>query len=307
MKAKSLLLIFSSVAEASTRAPAVDLCALERSAVLMREGEAAGPPPIELEAAVQWPDAGESFFHDVVERHRGAAVVREPQGQREVLAAQKPRSASLFIAGNLAGVTCAALSHPLNVTKYSFWNGMDQGFVGTVRRLYLQGGPRTLYRGLVATLARDSLFGGVYSCLRHHLICSWGSASPRLQSSSSSAGGLMDSFSASSKEGKTDSIAALLLNGFALNTVAAGIAVAVSSPLNYVRNMQLAAPPEAAVPRMLPLLRQLRHEAAEAKGRSARLEVLSRSLLVGWGSLRAAMGMGFGSFVYDWCKGRAAL
>ncbi|KAL8273560.1 hypothetical protein Esti_002487 [Eimeria stiedai] len=236
----------------------------------------------------------ESFFHDVVERHRGPSSSEHS----ELNSNQKPRTISLFIAGNLAGVTCAALSHPLNVTKYSYWNGIDKGFYGTVRRLYLQGGPATLYRGLIATLVRDSFFGGVYCCFRHNLMCrlgtsSYGSGSLYAGSQSTSAPGLL---------GETSTDRATLLKGFGLNTVAAGIAVALSSPLNYVRNMQLAAAPDAAVPRMLPLLRQLRVQAAEASGLSARMRVVSRSVLVGWGSLRAAVGMGFGSLVFDLCK-----
>ncbi|KAL8453326.1 hypothetical protein Emag_001917 [Eimeria magna] len=240
----------------------------------------------------------ESFFHDLVERHREPSSCVTPHERSESHSSQKPRTISLFIAGNLAGVTCAALSHPLNVTKYSSWNGIDQGFYGTVRRLYLQGGPATLYRGLIATLVRDSFFGGVYSCFRHNLMCrlgtsSYGSGSLLAGSRSSSSPGLVD---------ETSSDRSTLLKVFALNTVAAGIAVALSSPLNYVRNMQLAAAPDAAVPRMLPLLRQLRAQAAEANDLSARIKIVSRSLLVGWGSLRAAMGMGFGSLVYDLCK-----
>ncbi|KAL8433116.1 hypothetical protein ACSSS7_004139 [Eimeria intestinalis] len=239
----------------------------------------------------------------MVERHREPSSCVTPPEYSESNSSQKPRTVSLFIAGNLAGVTCAALSHPLNVTKYSYWNGIDQGFFRTVRRLYLQGGPATLYRGLIATLVRDSFFGGVYSCFRHNLMCrlgtsSYGSGSLYAGSRSSSAPGLSD---------ETSTDRATLLKIFALNTVAAGIAVALSSPLNYVRNMQLAAAPDAAVPRMLPLLRQLGVQAAEGSDFPSKLRIVSRSLLVGWGSLRAAIGMGFGSLVYDLCKHGASV
>lgn len=95
---------------------------------------------------------------------------------------------------------------------------------------------------------------------------------------------------------------AALLNGFVLNTVAACVAVAASSPLNYVRTMQFAAPPDSPGPRMLLVLRGLRDQVSKANGGQAKVAVLSRNLLLGWGTMRAAVGMGFGSLVYDFCR-----
>lgn len=159
-------------------------------------------------------------------------------------------------------------------------------------------GATTLYRGFVATMARDSLFGGVYSCLRHHMMCSWGP--PRLLTASSHESPEKDACRVAGKQ-KADRWTSL--NVFALNTLAACVAVAASSPLNYVRNMQLAVPPDSPAPRMLPLLRGLGEQVAQVSGSHAKIVILSRNLLLGWGSLRAALGMGFGSFVYDSCKG----
>lgn len=52
----------------------------------------------------------------------------------------KPQTLTLFVAGNLAGVTCGGLSHPLSVTKYAYWNETVLGFRDAIRRLYVHGG-----------------------------------------------------------------------------------------------------------------------------------------------------------------------
>lgn len=255
----------------------------------------------------------ESLFHETIYRYHptsahvqqafgddsqdsgGAADPRAKDGD-----VVRPRAVTLFAAGYLAGITCAALSHPLTATKYAYWNGNGQGFWGSLRELYTQGGAVTLYRGFVATMARDSLFGGVYSSLRHYLIRAWGC--PSKPSDGSLKEDLRSVMEKNNSEGRA------LLHGFVLNTVAACVAVAASSPLNYIRNMQLAAPPDAPEPRMLSVLRDLGEQVAQARGATAKATVLSRSLLLGWGTLRAAVGMGFGSLVYDFCKqGAAAL
>lgn len=137
-------------------------------------------------------------------------------------------------------------------------------------------------------MARDTLFGGVYTCLRHHLMSHWS-----------------ESFGSSSGDSKSEPPAGggFFLSSFVLNTAAACVAVAASSPLNYVRNMQFAAPTEAPAPRTYLVLRGLARKVVAAEGSSAKLAVLGRSLLLGWGTLRAAVGMGFGAFVFDFCKG----
>lgn len=147
-------------------------------------------------------------------------------------------------------------------------------------------------------MARDSLFGGVYASLRHYLIRTWGP--PSVPSGGSLKKGLRSAIDKNNPEGR------VLFHGFVLNTVAACVAVAASSPLNYVRNMQLAAPPDAPEPRVLSVLRGLGEQVAQAGGATAKATVLCRSLLLGWGTLRAAVGMGFGSLVYDFCKQGAA-
>ncbi|OEH74790.1 mitochondrial carrier protein [Cyclospora cayetanensis] len=156
----------------------------------------------------------------------------------------------------------------------------------------------TLYRGFVATVARDSLFGGVYACARHHLMMRRPEAASRATKFASSEGNLhrRECRLGGGEEGST------LFHRLMLNTVAACVAVAASSPLNYVKNMQLAASPESPQPRMRVLLGELVRQVAAAPGAQARLAVLSRSLLLGWGTLRAAVGMAFGAFVFDLCR-----
>ena len=94
---------------------------------------------------------------------------------------------------------------------------------------------------------------------------------------------------------------------FGVNTFAACIGVLASSPLNYVRNVQLAAPTHAEAPCMPSILKSVGKSsvvaaaAAAAKRNPQGLRNLSNRLLWGWGTLRAAAGMGFGSVVYDLC------
>ncbi|XP_026192677.1 uncharacterized protein LOC34623181 [Cyclospora cayetanensis] len=248
---------------------------------------------------------------------------------------------ALFCAGNLAGVCCGVLSHPLTVFKYAMWNDNCRGICEVFAQFYAQGGKSegvrtetvregrarfgssvltgrggrqiwrrftlrtcseyaltTLYRGFVATVARDSLFGGVYACARHHLMMRRPEAASRATKFASSEGNLhrRECRLGGGEEGST------LFHRLMLNTVAACVAVAASSPLNYVKNMQLAASPESPQPRMRVLLGELVRQVAAAPGAQARLAVLSRSLLLGWGTLRAAVGMAFGAFVFDLCR-----
>lgn len=82
---------------------------------------------------------------DALERMRAAKgdsvdAQRHAGGHLSNPTVLRPQTVTLFIAGNLAGVTCAGLSHPLSVTKYAYWNGSGQRFWDVLRLLYVQGG-----------------------------------------------------------------------------------------------------------------------------------------------------------------------
>ena len=193
-------------------------------------------------------------------------------------------------------------------------------------------GIKGFYRGFSATIGRDSLFGGVYTSSRLLFISSWNGDRSKVQHSNEEGGPpadlllLQQQQQPQGKEGDAPAAAKreTVINVFAVNAAAACIAVLASSPLNYVRNVQLAAPTHAEAPCMRSVLRGLwgtsPAAAASASAAAAAANInnnssssssssscraifrrLSSRLLWGWGTMRAASGMAFGSVVYDLC------
>lgn len=72
--------------------------------------------------------------------HESAGLGGEAKRHAPEDASSKPHTFALFLAGNLAGFSCAALSHPLSVTKYAYWNEKGRNFLSALRHLYHDGG-----------------------------------------------------------------------------------------------------------------------------------------------------------------------
>jgi len=175
------------------------------------------------------------------------------------------------LAGNLTGVTMAILLNPLNAVKYEIWGKHDKNMHVIVRNMWRRRGVAAFTNGMHAAVARDAVFGGVYSC-RGQLQRTFGSRDP----------------SASQK--------------LAVDLITASLATALSSPLNYARNMQFGCLEGQVPPRIAQSLRRLWIEVKAKRLDSGRLKAssyLQQRLGLGWGTLRVGLGMTLGQQMYD--------
>lgn len=143
--------------------------------------------------------------------------------------------------------------------------------------MFRKGGLALFFVGLSATTLRDLTFGGVFSFLRHEFVRS---KSPN------------DDFS--HRKGNLDT--------FFVDLVSASIATVCSSPMNYVRDMHYATPPDQKVRSITNQLIFLWKESQEQPTSYDRWRLLQRKLRIGWGTARVGCGMAFSSLVYSWCS-----
>jgi hypothetical protein len=194
-------------------------------------------------------------------------------------------SAVKFIAGMLAGGTNGIVLNPASTVRYRMWGAPQdlhhRGFLDTARAMHSEAGLRVFLTGTVATLYRDLLFGGVYGYLRFALAAS---AATRVRTESDI--GPLSLVTSSQR--------------YVINMFSACTATFLSSPLNYVRNMQYAAPPGLR-PRAGPLLLELWAEAQRQGGVHGTASFLQRRLRLGWGTARVGVGMAFSEQIYSRC------
>ncbi|PHJ24173.1 mitochondrial carrier superfamily protein [Cystoisospora suis] len=191
-------------------------------------------------------------------------------GQASAEGEERPRPRWLFLlAGQLVGVTSAIICHPMTMVKYSSWSTRADCFAIFCRTLRQGGedsaneqpkiltGVHTLYRGLGSTICREATFGAIFTFLRHFVISSdvTSAAGPSAASTGKTAAAHSSSTSSSTSPGLNQS------NPFVQNFLAASFAVILSSPFNYIRNMQLAAPLDKPTPSSSAILKSLWREA----------------------------------------------
>jgi hypothetical protein len=172
-----------------------------------------------------------------------------------------------LIAGTAAGAVNGVLLNPFTTIKYKTWGreetrAMWTEAFGMIRK---SGSFRPFFNGLVPTLYRDLVFGGVYTCLRLQIQW-WMDLKPSEQ--------------------------------YKANFVAAGLATIGSGPFNYVRNVQFATKSRNRADSTARVLRDLFEEAETKKG-FQKWSFLQSRLRVGWGTLRVALGISFGHAIYD--------
>ena len=179
-----------------------------------------------------------------------------------------PPAVAALVAGQAAGAANALLLSPLAFVKYQTWGRPDgkRGFASTSRKIYFTAGVGAFFRGLPATVLRDMIFGGCFGSLRTTL---------RSQAESRNA--------PKSSEGA--------LQTFAADFVAAAAATALSSPINYARNLQFGTKLTDAVPSTAAAVQGLADEAASQPTTLGRVNVLLQRTNIGWGTLRVAGGM----------------
>ena len=67
-----------------------------------------------------------------------------------------------FLAGNTAGAVSGVVLNQLTAIKYASWDA-EHGFLTTAQRMWQEGGIRPFMKGIVPTVLRDTIFGGVFA------------------------------------------------------------------------------------------------------------------------------------------------
>jgi hypothetical protein len=174
---------------------------------------------------------------------------------------------SPLIAGSLAGIISSAILNPLQAIKYRTWaRARPQPAWSEAARMYHNGGLTPFRNGLLPRIGRDTLFGATYTSLRFR----WANEVP---------------------EGWE----------LASNTAAAAVATLVSGPLNYAQNVQYGTSSHETQVTIRGAFRLLVSEAAAMPTTRQRIGLVGDRLRIGWGTIRVAVGMAFGNYLYDKC------
>eukprot|EP00051_Salpingoeca_urceolata_P011651 m.144681 g.144681 ORF g.144681 m.144681 type:complete len:310 (-) comp17201_c0_seq6:178-1107(-) len=220
-----------------------------------------------------WIKPYEGFLQTIVQRTFSGGIYFVLQGILEtslqpIMQEHYSRAQVSFVVGTLAGVGNGLLLNPLSVVKYHMWgNSHVDTFGSTSRDLWKRGGLAPFFKGVRSTVYRDVVFGITYEVGRHKLF---------------------DLTGGCDEMGHTRTLAC--------NFVAAFSATLFSAPLNYVRNIKYATPPQHRPPSIRQALVDL-VRASQQKAHPALY--LQERLRIGWGSARVATGMVVGQFVFE--------
>lgn len=188
-----------------------------------------------------------------------------------------------FAVGLFAGLTSGALLHPGNVVKFVMWGDDKATFWNTYSQLKRRGW-QSFSIGLRASLMRDMAFGFSFSGSRAVIIDRFQWVDQQIQQQQSPLALIPDRCT------WCEALAA---------TVSGGLAVILTSPFNYARNMQLAKALEKEQPPTIrEVLTGLHKQTMKQTTILHRIQYLQDRLKVGWGSLRVATGMGLGLILY---------
>eukprot|EP00924_Labyrinthula_sp_SR-Ha-C_P009275 snap_masked-scaffold_2-processed-gene-18.54-mRNA-1 protein AED:0.79 eAED:0.80 QI:0/-1/0/1/-1/1/1/0/268 len=187
------------------------------------------------------------------------------------------------LAGNCAGMINGLILNPLSYIKYKSWGSNrckeHNAFINKSKYLLRRGGHMIFYRGALATCLRDAIFGGAFSVVRN-----------------------LD-FEQRIIIQRKKKFSGRKERPFLQDVFSAAVGTILSSPLNYVRNIQYHSKSSLPSPSFIQVFRVLGHEVRTEHdgGRFARLRVVQHRLRIGWGTLRVAIGMGMVSKLYSMC------
>ena len=193
-----------------------------------------------------------------------------------ILGLDERGAATDVAAGNFAGLVNAFLLSPFAAVKYMAWGRagskqqtISKAAIATWRR----GGLAAFFTGFGATVARDVTFGALFSFLRRRL---------RL---------FFYGHKAAYEEHKTC---------FCADAAAASLAAVASGPFNYARNRQFAHHSKnKSPPSVIASLLYFRHALHQRDTLYAKARYAQTRLMIGWGTLRVAAGMGLSSLCYN--------
>lgn len=89
---------------------------------------------------------------------------------------------------------------------------------------------------------------------------------------------------------------------FCINMFSACTATIISSPLNYMRNVHYATPPESPQLTVRQVFQELMEQTRLESGIGKQLSFFLGRLRIGWGTARVGVGMAFGSEFYYYCS-----
>lgn len=178
-----------------------------------------------------------------------------------------------FFAGLLAGSTNGIILNPFSAIKYRFWlkEGNGHSFISTAAEMLRKRGIKPFLVGSKATISRDLVFGSCFALVRHELL-------------------------------KPTKIKRSKTEEFLLNMFSATLATILSSPFNYVRNIQYSTPPEKIPHSIFKILSGLWKKASCKDSWWESIKYVQFRLRIGWGTARVGCGMAFGAYVYEFCS-----
>lgn len=186
---------------------------------------------------------------------------------------------SQFFVGMSAGSIGGVFTNSISAIKYHTWGQENASFRSSVREMWNLGGIKPFLKGTAATMTRDMVFGSTYEMLRT----------------------LMNSTIKKSENNTTNENQPKL--EFIHNATAAGVATILSSPFNYVRNMQYATPPNIKPPTTQEALIKVWNDSkSQQRSFLARMSFFQQQFRIGWGTARVAVGMAVGQKLFNWTQ-----
>ena len=181
-------------------------------------------------------------------------------------------SSTQFCIGLFAGSVSGFLTNGISAVKYHTWGQEDRSFLSSTREMWSQGGYKIFFKGIIPTIQRDMVSGSTYEVVRH----------------------LMRDHFQKPNDPKNS------LTNFICNSAAAGLATMTASPLNWLRNLYYATPPDKKPPSTLDASKNIWQESKiHSQKISGRLGFFQKRFGVGWGTARVAVSTGVGQLVCD--------
>eukprot|EP01084_Bolivina_argentea_P276808 472399_1 len=184
-------------------------------------------------------------------------------------------TASSITAGTFAGAMNALLLNPIAAVKYTSWNNKQNiSYINQLYVMYNKGGKQQFIKGMYATMTRDIIFGSIFAYLRH---------------------------SRRKQRLFNDNIS--YKNNLWIDASSAFVATMLSSPFNFVRNIQYATEHnQTHIPSMMCVLRNFYLDGLKENSVMNRMKYWLFRLRIGWGTARVAVGMSFTSFCYEYTQ-----
>ena len=179
---------------------------------------------------------------------------------------------SQFCIGSTAGSLTGLLTNSISAIKYHTWGHESRSFLVSTYDMWSHGSIKPFIKGTQATMGRDLIFGSTYEVSRHLI---------------------KNTFP---KFNNTDDAS---LN-FLCNSSAAALGTIASGPLNYVRTIQYATPPQEKPPTVLKALVDVWSESKKPDAHLLnKMSFFQQKFRIGWGTARVAIGMAVGQAVFD--------